>query len=42
VVNYGEVTAAIQDEAYAALKGEKSPGQALKDLQAVLVSLNQG
>nr|AGS50003.1 maltose/maltodextrin ABC transporter, substrate binding periplasmic protein MalE [uncultured bacterium esnapd26] len=33
VVQYGDVTAAIQQEAYAALSGSKSSAQALKDLQ---------
>jgi multiple sugar transport system substrate-binding protein len=35
-VRYGDVTAAIQGEAYAALHGDKSPQQALADLQAKL------
>lgn len=33
VVQYGDVTSAIQQEAYAALTGTKSSAQALKDLQ---------
>ena len=36
VVQYGDVTAAIQQEAYAALTGSKSSAQALKDLQEAL------
>ncbi|KAB1144229.1 ABC transporter substrate-binding protein [Streptomyces luteolifulvus] len=36
VVQYGDVTSAIQREAYAALAGGKSSAQALKDLQAAL------
>jgi multiple sugar transport system substrate-binding protein len=36
VVNYGDVTSAIQQEAYAALTGSKSSAQALKDLQSTL------
>ena len=39
VVNYGEVTAAIQNEAYAALTLAKTPEQALADLQAELEAL---
>jgi multiple sugar transport system substrate-binding protein len=38
-VNYGDVTAAIQNQAYAAISGEKTPEQALKDLQADLESI---
>jgi multiple sugar transport system substrate-binding protein len=38
-VNYGDVTAAIQNEAYAAISGSKAPAQALKDLQANLESI---
>jgi multiple sugar transport system substrate-binding protein len=38
-VNYGDVTAAIQDEAYAAISGDKTPEQALADLQADLESI---
>ena len=38
-VNYGDVTAAIQNEAYAAISGDKTPEQALKDLQAELESI---
>ncbi|WP_128375673.1 ABC transporter substrate-binding protein [Streptomyces cavernae] len=33
VVQYGDVTASLQQEAYAALTGSKSSAQALKDLQ---------
>ncbi|MFC5215698.1 ABC transporter substrate-binding protein [Streptomyces coerulescens] len=36
VVQYGDVTAAVQREAYAALTGSKSSAQALKDLQEAL------
>ncbi|MEI5527130.1 ABC transporter substrate-binding protein [Streptomyces brasiliscabiei] len=36
VVQYGDVTSAIQQEAYAALTGEKSSSEALKDLQETL------
>ncbi|QTD96908.1 ABC transporter substrate-binding protein [Streptomyces cyanogenus] len=36
VVSYGDVTSAIQQEAYAALTGSKSSAQALKDLQSDL------
>jgi multiple sugar transport system substrate-binding protein len=36
VVGYGDVTSAIQQEAYAALTGTKSSAQALKDLQSTL------
>ncbi|MFF8942297.1 ABC transporter substrate-binding protein [Streptomyces sp. NPDC014864] len=36
VVQYGDVTSAIQREAYAALNGSKSSAQALKDLQGAL------
>lgn len=39
VVNYGEVTAAIQDQAYAAITMEKSPKDALEDLQTALEGL---
>jgi multiple sugar transport system substrate-binding protein len=35
-IRYGDVTAAIQDAAYAALHGDRSPQQALADLQARL------
>jgi multiple sugar transport system substrate-binding protein len=38
-VNYGDVTAAIQNEAYAALTMTKSPKQALADLQAELEAI---
>jgi multiple sugar transport system substrate-binding protein len=36
VVSYGDVTSAVQQEAYAALTGTKSSAQALKDLQREL------
>jgi len=39
VVKYGDVTAAIQQEAYDALSGKKQPQQALTDLQTKLSSL---
>ncbi|MFF3910841.1 ABC transporter substrate-binding protein [Streptomyces sp. NPDC001848] len=39
VVQYGDVTSAIEKEAYAALSGSKSSAQALKDLQAALQKL---
>ncbi|MFC7344810.1 ABC transporter substrate-binding protein [Saccharopolyspora griseoalba] len=39
VVNYGEVTDAVQQHVYAALRGEKSSQQALSDLQAQLQKL---
>lgn len=39
VVAYGETTAAIQDEIYAALTGEKSPEDALADLQDALTEI---
>lgn len=42
VVNYGEATQAIQKQAYAALTGEKSSGQALKDLQKSLSKITAG
>jgi multiple sugar transport system substrate-binding protein len=38
-VNYGDVTAAIQNEAYAAISKKKTPEQALQDLQAELASI---
>jgi multiple sugar transport system substrate-binding protein len=38
-VNYGDVTAAIQNEAYAAISKKKSPEQALQDLQTALESI---
>ncbi|MDQ1744353.1 MAG: trehalose/maltose transport system substrate-binding protein [Pseudonocardiales bacterium] len=38
-VKYGEVTTAIQEEAYAAITGTKTSDQALKDLQAKLTTL---
>ncbi|WP_454778698.1 ABC transporter substrate-binding protein [Georgenia muralis] len=40
VVQYGQTTAAIQDEVYAALSGDKSPEQALADLQSRLEQLD--
>ncbi|MER7404992.1 ABC transporter substrate-binding protein [Streptomyces sp. NPDC000070] len=39
VVQYGDVTAAIQNEVYAALAGKKSSAQALKDLEGDLQKL---
>ncbi len=39
VVAYGETTAAIQDEIYAALTGKKSPEDALADLQDALTEI---
>lgn len=36
VVQYGDASSAIQQEVYAALNGDKSSAQALKDLQAAL------
>ncbi|RRO16642.1 ABC transporter substrate-binding protein [Saccharopolyspora rhizosphaerae] len=39
VIKYGEVTDAIQENVYAALRGEKSSEQALADLQAQLEAL---
>jgi multiple sugar transport system substrate-binding protein len=39
VVKYGDVTTAIQQEAYDALTGKKEPKQALSDLQTKLSSL---
>lgn len=39
VVAYGETTAAIQDEVYAALTGDKSPEDALADLQDSLTEI---
>ncbi|EST39470.1 hypothetical protein N566_01820 [Streptomycetaceae bacterium MP113-05] len=39
VVNYGEATRAIQEQAYAALNGKKSTGQALAALQKELGKL---
>jgi len=40
VVQYGTTTAAIQDEVYAAISGDKSPEDALEDLQAALEEIN--
>jgi multiple sugar transport system substrate-binding protein len=42
VVNYGEATLAMQEQAYAALRGKKSSGQALKDLQKSLSKITAG
>ncbi|GAA5123053.1 ABC transporter substrate-binding protein [Haloechinothrix salitolerans] len=42
VVRYGDTTAAIQDEAYAALTGEKSAEDALASLQQRLAGLVDG
>ncbi|MGK5534117.1 ABC transporter substrate-binding protein [Streptomyces sp. URMC 129] len=42
VVEYGRVTAAIQDAAYAALTGEKSSERALSDLQQTLLEYTAG
>lgn len=36
VVPYGDVTAAVQQEAYAVLNGDKDSAQALRDLQKEL------
>jgi multiple sugar transport system substrate-binding protein len=41
VVKYGDVTAAIQENAYAALNGSKSSDQALKDMQSKLEELTK-
>jgi trehalose/maltose transport system substrate-binding protein len=41
VVRYGDATTAIQDAAYAALRGEKSSDQALSELQTKLEGLTQ-
>jgi multiple sugar transport system substrate-binding protein len=41
VVHYGDVTQAIEDNAYAALSGAKTSQQALADLQARLVELTK-
>ena len=38
---YPAVTKAIQDNAYAALKGEKSVDEALTDMQAAIKSAGQ-
>jgi multiple sugar transport system substrate-binding protein len=40
VVQYGDVSSAIQQEAYAALNGDRSSAQALKELQADLQKLS--
>lgn len=42
VVNYGDATQAVQKQVYAALTGEKSSGQALKDLQKSLTKITAG
>lgn len=42
VVQYGATTAAIQDEIYAALNGDKSPESALADLQSKLATITEG
>ena len=39
--NYQEVTQAIQDAAYAAEQGQKTPDQAIKDLTAKLNDIIQ-
>ena len=39
---YPGVTAAIEENAYAALKGDKSVDQALKDMQAAITSATGG
>jgi multiple sugar transport system substrate-binding protein len=39
IVKYGDATAAIQEDAYAALTGAKSSDQALKDMQSKLDSI---
>jgi multiple sugar transport system substrate-binding protein len=39
VVNYGDVTLAIQDSAYSALQGQITPDQALQQLQSKLETL---
>jgi multiple sugar transport system substrate-binding protein len=41
VVRYGDATTAIQDAAYAALRGEKTSDQALSELQTKLEGLTQ-
>jgi multiple sugar transport system substrate-binding protein len=42
VVAYGATTAAIQDEVYAALSGDKAPEEALADLQDSLTEITAG
>lgn len=42
VVRYGDATAAIQNEVYAALTGAKTPEQALADLQGKLETITGG
>ncbi|MFR9673598.1 ABC transporter substrate-binding protein [Streptomyces sp. TR06-5] len=42
VVNYGEATMAIQEQAYAALSGKKDSGAALKELQKQLMKITAG
>ena len=39
---YPAVTKAIQDNSYAAMKGEKSVDQAVKDMQSAIQSAGQG
>jgi multiple sugar transport system substrate-binding protein len=39
---YPAVTKAVQDNAYAALQGQKSVDQALKDMQAAITSATGG
>jgi trehalose/maltose transport system substrate-binding protein len=39
---YPAVTKAIQDNSYAAIKGDKSPEQAVKDMQAAIQAAGQG
>jgi multiple sugar transport system substrate-binding protein len=39
---YPAVTKAVQDNAYAAIKGDKSPEQAVKDMQAAIQAAGQG
>jgi multiple sugar transport system substrate-binding protein len=39
IVNYGDATAAIEEQAYAAISGSKSSAQALKDLQTNLTKI---
>ena len=39
---YPAVTTAIQDNAYAALQGQKTAGQALKDMQAAMHAATGG
>jgi len=39
---YPAVTKAVQDNSYAAIKGDKSPEQAVKDMQAAIQAAGQG